>query len=371
MRSIELPPELERIPLQREHGRYNWSEVIERSVKMQNDLFAIEIASGVEIAASGLFDARNVSDDLFQAFGLASPGVAADHSLYEQYAEMVERGPESVTSFVSNLKGKLFELRLPEQLQDEFPGYSFNLAEAQNQPFWDIIATSPDGTDVLIQAKAGGAAYAADVLARMQEQPDVLFAVTNEIRADILAEHPELASQFVDLDVSNYDLSSDVHENLNVLAQNHAIDVPDEVGDLLPYVTEIVLGIRLLYDIVRTERDFKTVALDDRARLHGMKALVFFQRFGVSTVCTTAAGAAGTAILPGWGTAGGAMVGAVLAAYLNRKLRPRVMEIAMGLMRVTEEDLFYFRNKVAIDRIGESLADTTVLLSDTAAVGAA
>jgi hypothetical protein len=40
--------------------------------------------------------------------------------------------------------------------------------------------------------------------------------------------------------------------------------VPDEVGDFLPYVTEILLGIRLLYDIIKAERDFKTVAIEDR-----------------------------------------------------------------------------------------------------------
>jgi hypothetical protein len=366
MRSIELLPYLERIPLHREHERYTGPEVIECSAKMRNDLFAIEVASGAETAASGLFDARNVSDDLFHAFKFASPDIATDHSLFERYAEMVDRGPNSITSFINNVKGKLFELRLPEQLNSEFPGYSFRIAEAQNQSVWDITGTGPDGTAVLIQAKAGAPAYAADVLTRMQGHPDVLFAATSEIRADILADHPELAGQFVDVDVSNYDLTSDVRRNLDVLAQNHGIDVPDEVGDLLPYVTEIVLGIRLLCDLVKTERDFTAVALEDRARIHGMKALVLFQRFGISTVCTTAGGAAGTAISPGFGTAGGAIVGAALAAYLNKELRPRVMQMAMALMRVTEDDLFYFRNKLAIDRIGKSLADSAVLLLDRA-----
>ena len=54
----------------------------------------------------------------------------------------------------------------------------------------------------------------------------------------------------------------------------------------------------------------------------------------------------------------GAGVGAGLAAYLNSKLRPHMLEIGMELAGITEDDFFYFRNKVAIDRIGESFAKT-------------
>jgi hypothetical protein len=326
---------------------------------MRNDLFAIEVGAGAEVALVGMFTAHNVPDDLFEAFRLASPGIAADHTLHERYLEMVERGPESVTGFVSNVKGKLAELRLPEHLEQEFPGYSFSLAESQNQAGWDLIGTSHDGgADLLIQAKVGSANYAGDVLERMQDDPNLIFAASNEIREAIVAEHPELAAQFVSLDLSNLEFTAGVEEKMSLLADNLGIDVPDEVGDFLPYVTEIILGIRLLYDIVKVERDFKTVAIDDRGRVHAMKALVLFQRFGVSAVCTTAGGAAGTVAVPGFGTVGGAIGGAVLAAKLNKKLRPRTMDVAMWLVRVTEDDIFYFRNKLAIDRIGGSLAQT-------------
>ena len=363
MRSVELLSELQRVPLHAEHGRYSLADVVEKSTRMRSDLFAIEVAAGTEVGLSGMFDAHNVPDDLFEAYRLASPSVAADHSLYERYLDMVERGPDSVTGFVSNVKGKLAELRLPEHLEQEFPGYTFNLAESQNQAGWDLIGTSHDGgADLLIQAKVGSANYAGDVLERMQNDPNLIFAASNEIREAIVAEHPELAAQFVDLDLSNFEFTAGVEEKMSLLAENFGIDVPDAVGDFLPYVTEIILGIRLLYDIVKVERDFKTVAIDDRGRVHAMKALVLFQRFGVSAVCTTAGGAAGTALMPGFGTVGGAVGGAVLAAKLNKKLRPRTMEVAMWLVSVTEDDIFYFRNKLAIDRIGGSLAQTAAAL---------
>lgn len=363
MRSISLLPTLEQVPLRAEHCRYNWTDVVKQSAEMRNKLFAIEVSAGAEVALMGIFDARNVSDDLFKAYNKAFPNISTDHSLYERYVEMVERGPESVTGFISNVKGKLAELRISEHLQQEFPGYPFNIADSQNQPVWDISAISPDGLDeVLIQVKVGGVEYASDVLIRMQNDSDVLFAVSNEIRERILSNHPELAAQFVNLDLSNFEFTSGVEENMNVLKENFGIDVPDAVGDYLPYLSELVLGIRILYDIVKVERDFKTVAIDDRGRIHAMKVLIFFQRFGISTVCTTVGGSAGTAIVPGFGTAGGAIGGALLATYLNNRLKPHTTEIAMSLFHVNEDDIFYFRNKEVVDRIGGSLARTATSL---------
>lgn len=375
MQSINLLSELEQIPLRAEHGRYTYKDVIERSGLMRNDLFAIEIAAGVEESLSALLEARNVSvaqdvpADLFEAYRLASPGVAAAHSLHDRYLEMVDRGPGSVTSFISNIKGKLGELRVQEHLQQEYPGYSFEIAVDQNNKDWDILSTSPDGTTKQIQVKVGGEEYAGEVLGHMQEDPDVLFATSNKIRATILDEHPELSDQFIDISLSNYELTREVEEGLDLLVANSEVDVPDTVGGILPYATEIVLGIRLLCDIVNTERDFEAVAFDDRKRVHAMKALVLFQRFGISAVLTTVGGVAGGtvgSIIPFIGNIigaiGGAIGGAGLAAYLNSKLRPHMLEIGMELAGLTEDDLFYFKNKVPIDRIGESLARTAAAM---------
>ena len=403
MQSIDLLSELEQIPLRAEHGRYTYKEVVELSGLMRNDYFAIEIAAGVEDTLSALLVAQNVpeiSPDLFEAYRLASPDVAADYSLHGRYAEMVDRGPESVTPFISNLKGKLGELRVQDHLQQEFPGYSFEIAADQNQPGWDIIGTGPDGTTVQIQVKVGGEEYAGEVLARMQENPDVLFAVSNDIRDALLVEHPELSSRFVDINLSNQALTTEVEgnlellgtlraailaedpelsaqfidqlssdafisladgEGLDLLVDNSGIDVPDTVRGILPYATEIVLGIRLLCDIVKTEGDFEAVTFGDRKRVHAMKALVLFQRFGISVILTTVGGVLGS-VVPVIGNVLGAIGGAGLAAYLSNKLLPDMLEIGMWLAGVTEDDLFYFRNKVSIDRIGESLARTAAAM---------
>lgn len=370
MQSIDLLSELEQIPLRAEHGRYTYKDVIERSGLMRNGLFAIEIAAGVEESLEALFDARDVSDDLFEAYRRSSPRVADNYSLHDRYLEMVDRGPESVTPFISNIKGKLGELRVREHLPQEFPpGYSVAIVEKQNEPKLDILATSPDGTTKQIQVKVGGEEYAGEVLGRMQEDPDVLFAVSHEIRATVLAKHPELSDQFINSNLSNYELTTEVKEGLDLLVDNSGVDVPDTVGGILPYATEIVLGIRLLCDIVKTERDFEAVAFDDRKRVHAMKALVLFQRFGISAVLTTVGGTAGGtvgSVVPIIGNLVGGLIGsgigAISAGLLNSKLRPHMLEIGMELAGVTEDDLFYFKNKVPIDRIGESLARTAAAM---------
>ena len=93
-----------------------------------------------------------------------------------------------------------------------------------------------------------------------------------------------------------------------------------------------------------------------------MKALALMSRFGVSAVCVNLGGAAGTMAVPGVGTLVGAVGGGGVAVYLNRRLRPRMMDVAMHLAGVTEDDVFYFRNKAAVDGIGESLAETTAIV---------
>ena len=362
MQSTNLLSELEQIPLRGEHDHYTYEDVVKQSGLMRNDLFAIEVSAGVESALSSLLlDTQNVPEeylqDLEEAYHRASPNIANDQSLDERYVEMVNQGEENVRGFISHIKGKLGEIRAKEHLEQEFPDHSFQIADAQNQPDWDILSTSPDGIEKQIQVKIGGENYSGEVLARMQEDPDVPFAVSNEIRSTVLSEHPELSDRLIDLNISNAKLEGEVGKNLDLLIENSGIDVPDEVGGFLPYVTEIVLGIRLLCDIANTERDFEAVAMDDKARINAMKALVLFQRFGISAVLTTAGGALGS-FVPILGNLIGAGIGAGLAAYLNSKLRPHMLEIGMELAGITEDDFFYFRNKVAIDQIGESFAKT-------------
>ena len=357
LESLALLPELQKIPRDDAALELDFEGQMTQILGMDRDHFSIELSTAVEAPLMTLFEARNVDDVVPQAHELAFSN--SDLSLHEHYQEMVSRGEESVTGFMSNLKGKVAELRAEDKLEEWFPGYDFELASNPTQPIWDIRGVGPEGTeDLLIQVKAGGISYVPEVLEGMEEAPTTLFAVSHEIYDRILETAPELGGQLADLGFTAYDLTDDVAKNLSVLASNLGIDVPDGLGEMLPIVGEVVLGIKLIIDLISTERDFKDVELQDRSRVHAMKALVLMSRFGVSAVCINLGGAAGTVALPGVGTAVGALGGGGLAFYLNRRLRPRMMDLAMHLAGVTKDDLFYFRNKVAVDRIGESLAST-------------
>lgn len=358
MQSIELLPDLEQVPLRAEHGGYGYEEVVTRSGLMRNDLFAIEVAAGIEGVLSALIAARNVSDadasaDLLEAYRLASPDAAAEVPLYEEYNEVLARGPESVGGFINNIKGKLAEIRVQDHLQKEFPDYSFEIAANQNQPVWDILSTSPDGTETLIQVKIGGEEYAGEVITQIQDNPDVLFAVGNEIRASVLAAHPELSDQFIDLELSNYELTGEVGQGLELLIEDSGIDV-------LPVVAEAGAVISLITRIAKTEHDFQGVSIDDRLRVHAMEILDIVQRYAMSTGLIGAGVGIGTVISPGLGSVIGGIVGLGFAIMVRRKLRSHMREIGKWMAGVTEDDLFYFLNKETIDRIGESLSRRAV-----------
>ena len=362
MKSFDLLQKLERIELLKNHRRYSLEDISHGLSKIKRDSCYIEAAIGVESAFNTIFDQRNVPDDLQEAFEMSYSQVSKSVSLSERYSEMVGRSPESVSGFVSNLKGKVFELRLPDLLEDQFPEHDIVVSPNPIQKVFDITITSPTGEPTLLQAKMGGSGYASDVLERVQGNPDVLFATSEEIQTTILSAHPELAGQFVDTGMSNYELTKDVKQDLALLAENQGIDVPDQIGEMLPYIGEVVLAIRLLVDLVSVQKDFKDIKSKDKLKLSGMKTIVLMSRFGVTAVCTTAGSAGGAAggsvIAPGIGTlAGGvtgAIGGAVVAAKLNKHLKPHYMKYALGLVGLTDDDVFYFRNKNTIDRVANS-----------------
>jgi len=97
---------------------------------------------------------ESVPDDILQAYESAFPDLAQNRS----FQETIESIPEgSLIGFASALKGKLFELRYVDWLNDgNLPsGYLAALADSPTNPGWDIKVEGPDGQiSQLIQAKA-------------------------------------------------------------------------------------------------------------------------------------------------------------------------------------------------------------------------
>lgn len=354
MESYSYIKDIEKIPLNSNYTDYDLADIIGKSQDMSTDFFSIEVSAGTEEIFSTLFDHRNIPDSLQEAYSLSMTDKSSVMSLYQNYLEKQEVGQESVNGLISNIKGKIFEINLESKLENEYPGFDFEIAKNPNQPIWDLKGINSNGDEILVQAKMGGENYANDVLERMNDDPNILFSVSKEIKEKILESNPELADRFITSDLKSSEFTKDVQSQLETLAKNEGIDIPDEIGEILPYVTEIVLGIRLLIDIVKVERDFSKIQLDDRSRIHALKALVLFSRFGISVTLTTVGGLVGTAINPGIGTGLGAISGATLSGYLNKKLKPNILEIAEKLTQVDDNEIFYLKHKEYIDSLGKS-----------------
>ena len=179
--------------------------------------------------------------------------------------------------------------------------------------------------------------------------------------------NPELVGRLIEID-PNSELTESVNDGLTKLAGNFGIDVPDSLADALPYVGEVIIGIKLLREMVKTERILTDVAFGDRSRIHairdfGPRLQIWYQ--SGEHVCGWGSRNRGRFVCcsrhweRGWRSAG---MGVGLAGgwWLNRRLQPRLEQVASKLVGGDQEDLFYLMNKVEIDQLGQSFATTQV-----------
>lgn len=147
---------------------------------------------------------------------------------------------------------------------------------------------------------------------------------------------------------------------LELIADAMGLNIPKTVGALVPYLGDIVTGLRLIRDATETRLDYRTLDWSERQRVNAVKTLVVLQRFGVGTVMTLAGGALGAAVVPVVGALIGAGGGSLAGGFLNARLQPGMINLALALAGLDREALFYLRNKPAIDGLGASLLDTRV-----------
>lgn len=369
MQSLALLDDLRQLPVSDEAAGYSHGNAAAKLRGMDRDFFSLEVAQATEVAMEALFEARNVPDVLEQAYRTVFTEASKSKELHEHFMEMVASGDSSARGFVNRLKGTVAEIESVPLLEKEFPGFKFELASSPIQEGYDLIGRGPEGAeDILVQVKAGGVSYAGDVMERMEETPsDIVFALNVELHEKVLEKMPEASDRLRNTGIEIDELTEDVNAGLRTLAGNMGIDVPDSIGKFLPYAGEIVLGIRLISQIVSTEGELSGVEVSERSRVHAIRTLTMMSRFGVTQVCAWAGGAAGgtagTAVAPGPGSTigavGGAIGGAGAAILLNRLLEPRMEDVAIAIMGGDREEVFYLMNKSAIDTIGSSLAATS------------
>ena len=182
--------------------------------------------------ASGSFLSRllswHVPSDLQQDYELAYPDKAAAMSLHEAAAKMDE---EQLMGFTNGIKGKLFELRYTDYLNDgHLPaGYHAELANSATQPGWDIAILDDAGRmDEALQLKA---TESADYIEHAFERyPYINIVSTDEVYSQVTM--GDMADHLINSGISNEELTDYVHSHVLAMSDTgHEFFLPS----LIPY----------------------------------------------------------------------------------------------------------------------------------------
>ena len=227
-----------------------------------------------------------------------------------------------------------------------------------------------------------------------EQRPDVHYAGSSEIYLKTSERTPELTARMTDIG-SDYERVEGIKDGLNTLSANEGIDIPD-AAEILPYAGAIIAGVRLIYSVIRTERDFTNIDRTTKNKIQVVQTLTLMSRMGVNTVLATVGGAGGAylgTVLPGPGNLVGGITGTIAGAgmgmhlnrrlqprmlslaldtgtiagagmgmHLNRRLQPRMLSLALDIMDITHDDLFYYKNKQRIDAAALSFRQSAMQL---------
>ena len=201
-----------------------------------------------------------VPEELQRAYSLACPDLAAQTSLQHAVQSMND---VQLNGFANLLKGKLFELRYAEYLNDgHLPeGFHAELAASANQAGWDIAIINEQGQiDELLQLKA---TESADYISHALERyPYIDVVTTEEVYSH--ATMGDMADHLINSGISNDELSDFVQEQI--------LNAQDDVSsDFFPSI--------IPYAIIAF-----SVAMDDK-KTDYQKGKDFGRRSTLSYVC--------------------------------------------------------------------------------------
>jgi hypothetical protein len=209
--------------------------------------------------------------EIEMAYEAAYPNESALYSLGEKLEQI---DFEEAGALVSGIKGKLFEMKYVDYLNDgNLPeGFTAQLAESANQPGWDISIMGPDGGVAdLIQNKA--TASAAYVKEALEKYPDIDVVTTEEVYATLTMQG--ISDGLIDSGISNADLISTVTESL---------DVSDLGMDFVPPIVTLAMIAFTSYRDDSLSAFQKAQAFGDRT---GKAYLSFLVGSGVAAVTNT------------------------------------------------------------------------------------
>ena len=121
-----------------------------------------------------------VDQDVFEAVrrGYGALTEVSDDDIVDYFASV---DPDSTLGHMSNIKGILFEQEYVEAL--EIQGIEAAMLEATNHPLTDIMIFG--GLDGISEIQLKATDSVSYVTAAMAEDPEIVFAVTSEIAAEL------------------------------------------------------------------------------------------------------------------------------------------------------------------------------------------
>ena len=349
--------------------------------------------------------------------------------VHDKYQSLLENG-DNTEWLNQQLKGQLAEFNGTALLEQQ--GHSDVHLAPLNQKGWDISSKSPEGEEVLTQEKIGDSHSYTNFRDHMTEHQEVeRYHVSDEsypnavraaesmqdgVEREVINTGPDhveglvesgvgdpssynsdypfqIGSQIHDIHAdsgvfeqipeigADYELVEGTTDGLNTLTDNLGIDVPEGVVDIIPYAAAIVAGARLIYSVIKTEKEFKEADRTTKNKLQVVQTLALMSRMGPKTVLsivggkggvmggTAVGGLAGT-VVPGVGNAIGGVVGGIsggiagvasgywMGRYLGKHLEPHMLNLALKMTGLTNDDLFYYKNKTRIDTVALSFQST-------------
>ena len=134
-----------------------------------------------------------------------------------------------------------------------------------------------------------------------------------------------------------------------------------DIAEAVPGVGALLAASRLIYSAVSTEREFKSADRTAKNKIQVVQTLKLMSRMGINTVLATAGSAGGGAagsVIPGVGNLIGGIAGLIggvgMGMYLNKHLQPHMLNLALNITGLTDDDLFYYKNKPRIDQVAIS-----------------
>ena len=365
MSSTALLPALRELPTSESRERMSFQGMMTGLVGTDHVTFAAEFTSALSFSLLGVFDRVNVDDTVRETISQAyERAFSPDGTTVWEHFEDALRNPETFNNtFMSPLKGVVAEFHVKEQLNQR--GWNIDLAPDPNQSGWDLHGTDPAGNYTRIQVKTGESYTAGEIQEHMDRYPvgDANYADHYAIGTKIHERYIESATEAGDRTLTDigpdYERVEGINDGLETLSANEGMDIPDGVVDIVPYAAAIVGGVRLIYGVLKTEREFEAADRTTKNRIQVVQTLTLMSRMGVSTVLATAGGMGGASagsLVPGVGNVvagvGGTIIGAGVGMYLNNHLQPHMLDIALNITGFTHDDLFYYKNKPRIDEVG-------------------